>query len=104
MIPLIAGFGQGTGDKAMRMIHQLLFIQGGGEGTHDEWDDKLVASLREELGQEYEIHYPRMPREEDPSYELWKPELERVLGTLRDGAILVGHSVGGTILLKFLTE
>lgn len=25
---------------------QVLFVQGGGEGTHDSWDDKLVASLR----------------------------------------------------------
>ena len=24
---------------------QILFIQGGGAGTHDEWDNKLVASL-----------------------------------------------------------
>ncbi|MEP7191263.1 MAG: hypothetical protein ABI903_00175 [Actinomycetota bacterium] len=24
---------------------QILFIQGGGAGTHDEWDNKLVESL-----------------------------------------------------------
>jgi predicted alpha/beta hydrolase family esterase len=30
--------------------------------------------------------------------------LERAFETLRDGAILVGHSVGGTILIKVLTE
>jgi pimeloyl-ACP methyl ester carboxylesterase len=83
---------------------QLLFVQGGGKGTHDEWDSKLVASLRQELGQDYEIHYPRMPGEDDPSYDLWKTALERVFGTLRDGAILVGHSVGGTILLKVLAQ
>jgi len=83
---------------------QLLFVQGGGKGTHDEWDDKLVESLRRELGQDYEIRYPRMPNEEDPSYPPWKTTLEREIETLRDGAILVGHSVGGTILLKVLTE
>jgi pimeloyl-ACP methyl ester carboxylesterase len=83
---------------------QLLFVQGGGEGTHDEWDSKLVDSLRRELGEGYEIQYPRMPREGDPSYASWKPALEKALKTLRDGAILVGHSVGGTILLKVLSE
>jgi predicted alpha/beta hydrolase family esterase len=83
---------------------QLLFVQGGGKGTHDEWDSKLVASLRQELGQDYEIHYPRMPSEDDPSYDLWKTALERMFGTLRDGAILVGHSVGGTILLKVVAQ
>ena len=30
----------------MSSARQILFIQGGGEGTHDEWDHKLVDSLR----------------------------------------------------------
>ncbi len=88
----------------MRAKRQLLFVQGGGKGVHDEWDSKLVASLQRELGQDYEIHYPRMPSEDNPSYALWKTALEKVFGTLRNGAILVGHSVGGTILLKVLSE
>jgi predicted alpha/beta hydrolase family esterase len=83
---------------------QLLFVQGGGQGTHDEWDDKLVESLRRQLGPDYEINYPRMPREEEPSYARWKPALEKALGTLRDGAALVAHSVGGTTLIKLLSE
>ena len=33
------------------MPHQVLFIQGGGaEGTHDDWDNKLVEHLGRELG------------------------------------------------------
>jgi pimeloyl-ACP methyl ester carboxylesterase len=88
----------------MHRERQLLFIQGGGKGTHDEWDRKLVESLRRELGEGYEIHYPRMPDEDSPSYATWKAKLERLFETLRDGAILVGHSVGGTILLKALSE
>jgi predicted alpha/beta hydrolase family esterase len=84
--------------------HKLLFIQGGGQGTHDEWDDKLVESLQRELGRDYEIRYPRMPGEDDPDYASWKATLEGEFRALRDGAILVGHSVGGTILIKVLTE
>jgi len=91
-------------EDKMHVKRQLLFVQGGGKGTHDEWDHKLVGSLRHELGQDYEIHYPRMPSESDPSYALWKATLERVLQALEDGAILVGHSVGGTILVKALAE
>lgn len=83
---------------------QVLFIQGGGEGAHDDWDDKLVASLRRELGQNYEVVYPRMPREADPSYARWKPAIEKELETLKEGAILVGHSIGGAMLLKLLSE
>jgi pimeloyl-ACP methyl ester carboxylesterase len=91
-------------DQSMHGERQLLFVQGGGQGTHDDWDHKLVESLRGELGQGFEIHYPRMPNEDEPSYGAWKPALERALKTLHDGAIVVGHSVGGTILLGLLAE
>jgi pimeloyl-ACP methyl ester carboxylesterase len=83
---------------------QVLFIQGGGAGTHDDWDDKLVDSLRRELGEEWEVRYPRMPGEDDPSYATWGPAIEREMATLEDGAIVVGHSVGGTILIQTLAE
>jgi pimeloyl-ACP methyl ester carboxylesterase len=83
---------------------QLLFIQGGGAGTHDDWDRKLVESLRRELGPNYEIRYPRMPNEEDATYAAWKATLEREFAALKNGAILIGHSVGGTILVNALAE
>jgi predicted alpha/beta hydrolase family esterase len=83
---------------------QLLFVQGGGAGVHDEWDDKLVDSLRHELGRGFEIRYPRMPNEDDPNFAAWKNALEKELVGLDDGAILVGHSIGGTILVHALAE
>lgn len=88
----------------MDVKQQLLFVQGGGKGVHNEWDDKLVESLRRQLGQGYEIRYPRMPNEDAPGYASWKESLEKELGALQDGAILVGHSVGGTILVRLLSE
>lgn len=86
------------------MPTQILFVQGGGEGVHDQWDDKLVASLAGELGSDYEVRYPRMPNEATPSYHAWKAALEGELARLDPGAILVGHSVGGTILINALAE
>lgn len=86
------------------MKHQILFIQGGGQSAHDEWDIKLVDSLQRALGSDYEIRYPRMPDEDDPSYASWSPAIEREIEALRDDAVLVGHSVGGTILLKTIAE
>jgi pimeloyl-ACP methyl ester carboxylesterase len=83
---------------------QILFIQGGGEGAHDEWDDRLVDSLRRELGDGYEVCYPRMPDEDDPSYATWGATIRRELTLLDDGAVVVGHSVGGTILVNTLAE
>ena len=86
------------------MKKQVLFIQGGGAGGHDEWDNKLVDSLRRELGPGYEIRYPRMPNEADPSYPTWKAALTEEIARLDDGAILIGHSIGGTILINALAE
>ncbi|NES31267.1 alpha/beta hydrolase [Micromonospora terminaliae] len=88
----------------MTESRQVLFIQGGGAGVHDEWDDKLVDSLRRELGTGYEVRYPRMPDEDDPSYASWGPALRRELAALADGAVVAGHSVGATILVHALTE
>jgi predicted alpha/beta hydrolase family esterase len=93
-------------DRLDRMTgpRQVLFIQGGGAGTYDDWDAKLVDSLRQELGDGWEVRYPRMPTEDDPSYAAWGPTLVNEIATLEDGAIVVGHSVGGTILIQTLAE
>jgi hypothetical protein len=86
------------------MTKQILFIQGGGAGVHDEWDSKLVTSLTRELGPGYDLRYPRMPEEADPSYPRWKTALEKEIAALEDGPVLVGHSVGATILINALAE
>lgn len=71
------------------MTHQLLFVQGGGAGAHDEWDSKLVASLRRALGPGYDIRYPRMPKENDPSFAAWEATLQQEIANLDDGAIVL---------------
>lgn len=86
------------------MPKQILFIQGGGETTHDQWDNKLVDSLRHHLGATYAIRYPCMPVEADPHYAAWKAVLLKEFESLEDGAILVGHSFGGTVLIHALAE
>jgi predicted alpha/beta hydrolase family esterase len=86
----------------MTPTRQILFIQGGGAGAHDEWDAKLVDSLRRELG--HEIRYPRMPGEDDPAYARWSIAIRQELAGLDDGAVVVGHSVGATILIHALAE
>ena len=87
------------------MTRQLLFVQGGGgENAHDAWDSKLVASLESELGSDYEIRYPRMPDEDDPKFSRWSTALRKELDTLDNTAVLVGHSIGATILAHSLAE
>jgi predicted alpha/beta hydrolase family esterase len=89
------------------MLHrynaQILFVQGGGSGAHKE-DNKLVASLRKHLGSTYEMRYPQMPRETDPDYQRWRPQIRKELASMKRNVILAGHSLGGSFLLKYLSE
>jgi predicted alpha/beta hydrolase family esterase len=82
----------------------VLFVQGAGADVHDRWDNKLAASLERELGDGYAVHYPRMPDEADPRYSAWSAALLGELDQLEHGAILVGHSVGATILIHVVAE
>ena len=82
----------------------ILFVQGAGRDVHAEWDSKLVESLRRELGPGYVVRYPLMPNEADPQFADWKLALEKEFAALRNGAIVVGHSVGGAVLINVLTE
>lgn len=86
------------------MARQILFIQGAGEGTYDHWDNKLVESLEAHLGPQFPLRYPRMPDEGSPSYVDWKAALYDQFDQLSDGAVLVGHSVGGTFLVHAVAE
>jgi len=81
----------------------VLFIQGGGEGAH-EIDSLLAESLRKALGSEYDVRYPHMTRESDPDMQTWKAQIAKELDALDDDVILVGHSVGGFTILKYLAE
>jgi predicted alpha/beta hydrolase family esterase len=86
------------------MTTQVLFVQGGRSNVHDEWDNKLVESLERHLPADYDVLYPRMPDEANPQYNLWKAALIQEIDMLEDGAILVGHSLGGAFLINTLAE
>ena len=85
------------------MKRQVLFVQGGGEGAHAA-DEKLVASLRRALGASYEVVYPRMPNEAAPDYVAWKRCLSHELEALDGEIVLVGHSLGAYVLVRYLGE
>jgi predicted alpha/beta hydrolase family esterase len=83
---------------------QVLFIQGAGAGAHDDWDAELVDSLTRELGERYEVRYPKMPQEDDPSFAGWSAAIRQELAALGGGAVVAGHSVGATILAGCLAD
>ncbi|HYH75489.1 MAG TPA: alpha/beta fold hydrolase [Candidatus Saccharimonadales bacterium] len=85
------------------MKKQVLFIQGAGGGAYDE-DATLAESLRQILGSDYEVRYPAMPDEENVPYDAWKACIEQELARMEGPVMVVGHSVGGSVLLKCLGE
>lgn len=57
-----------------------------------------------ELGKSFEIIKPRMPLQDDAKYEDWKIWFERYIPFLRNNVILIGGSLGGIFLAKYLSE
>ena len=85
------------------MNTQVLFVHGGG-GEAFEGDGALVRSLQEELGPDFDVEYPEMPDADAPEFGSWSARISHELSALDGGVILVGHSLGGSILLKYLSE
>jgi hypothetical protein len=85
------------------MANQVLFVHGAGGGAYDE-DARLAANLAEKLGPSYNVRYPMMPNEVDPDYKVWKQRIYEELAAMGNGAILVGHSIGASVVIKLLTD
>lgn len=60
--------------------------------------------LRQALGDDYEVILPVMPNRSNAQYEEWKIWFEKLIPFARDGVILIGHSLGGAFLAKYLSE
>jgi len=61
-------------------------------------------SLQNELGENFDIFLPQMPDKTNARYEEWKIWFERILPLLDKEIILIGHSLGGIFLAKYLSE
>ena len=86
------------------MKKRLLFIHSAGTQEAPEGSNDLVAHLRDAPGADYEVLHPMMPDPELPQYARWKAKLETELAALNGEVILAGHSLGGSVLLKYLSE
>ena len=65
------------------------------------WTD---AYLKKKLGKRFEIIQPRMPLQDNAKYTEWKIHFERYFPHLRENSILIGLSLGGIFLAKYLSE
>lgn len=87
------------------MSKHVLFIQGGGNGGY-EADAKLVASLRKALRTDYKVHYPKMLSDETVTDfgRQWLKQIGNEISSVKGEVILAGHSLGASMLLKYLSE
>jgi predicted alpha/beta hydrolase family esterase len=103
------------------MKQQVLVIHGGTSfNTHDEYIDFIESreltleklrqplswreTLATALGDDYEVLQPKMPNSTNAKYHEWKIWLERCLKLLDEDPILIGQSLGGIFLAKYLSE
>ncbi|MEZ4103927.1 MAG: hypothetical protein R3B60_01435 [Candidatus Paceibacterota bacterium] len=63
-----------------------------------------TTSLEEDLGEDFEVFRPSMPNKQNAKYEEWKIWFERHFEFLHDEVVLLGWSLGGMFLAKYLTE
>lgn len=102
------------------MKQQILVIHGGDTfQIYDEYIESLKSkelslkrlkskswkdNLEKDLGDKYEVITPKMPNAQNARYEEWKIWFEKILPLLNEELILLGHSLGGIFLAKYLSE
>lgn len=103
------------------MKHQVIAIHGGTSfNTHKQYIsflrtreltkealrhcDDWRSSLAAELGDAFEVLVPKMPNGTNAHYAEWCIWLERCMKFIEDDAVLIGHSLGGIFLVKYISE
>jgi len=64
------------------------------------WKEKLA----ENLGSDYEVIQPKMPNSMNARYSEWKIWFEKMIHFFDKEIILIGHSLGGIFIAKYLSE
>jgi predicted alpha/beta hydrolase family esterase len=64
------------------------------------WKDTITG----DLGDDYDVFLPSMPNSSNAQYNEWKIWFEKVMAAMPQKLILVGHSMGGIFLAKYLSE
>ena len=85
------------------MKKQITFFHGGATQEDYDADAKLVDSLKSTLGGEFTVHYPMLPEEEVPDLGRRK-QVSYEISASEEDVVLVGHSLGASMLLAYLSE
>jgi predicted alpha/beta hydrolase family esterase len=100
---MLINLHRSAGAKNLIMKKHVLFIQGGGDNGY-EADAKMVDSLKAALGNGYEVSYPELPGDESVSDFGWPGQIGAAINAIKGDVILVGHSLGASLMLKYLSE
>lgn len=68
--------------------------------SRSDWKDNLQS----DLGKNFDVLQPYMPNKKNAKYIEWKIWFERIIPLLNESVVLVGHSMGGIFLAKYLSE
>ncbi|HWU24621.1 MAG TPA: alpha/beta fold hydrolase, partial [Candidatus Paceibacterota bacterium] len=101
-------------------MKQLVFVHGGESfATYKEYVDALRSwnydptpvpakkwrdTLQPELGEDWQVLMPSMPSKLNAKYLEWCIWFDKIVPYLQDDVVLVGHSLGGIFLAKYLEE
>jgi len=64
------------------------------------WKDNMVVKFKDQA----DVIYPVMPNKQNARYSEWNIWFEKIIPFLEDEVVLVGHSMGGIFLTKYLSE
>jgi len=107
--------------KFTNMKKQIIFIHGG--NSFDSYDEYLgylketeftidwfnrrkrwIDDMTNKLENEFQFFMPQMPNKNNAVYEEWKIWFEKMLPFVNNDVIMIGHSLGGIFLVKYLSE
>ena len=86
------------------MGRRILFIHSAGPQDPGQGSDSLIKYLHGSLDKNYSLMCPAMPDPDNPDYNAWKRKLDAQLDLIDDEVILIGHSLGGSVLVKYFSE
>jgi predicted alpha/beta hydrolase family esterase len=69
-----------------------------------EGSGRLAAYLAHQLSPDRRVVAPEMPNADSPDYQSWRDRIAQELAAIDQDVIFVGHSFGGSVLLKYLAE
>jgi len=85
------------------MVRTVLVIHGAGEPRRRNGKVYWESMLGRDLRPQYLVKAPRMPQPTNPQYQSWARRIGELVAATPN-PVLVGHSFGASVLLKYLVD